>query len=171
MENVRKRKCLKNAIANQNKPKTRCSDQPPNKKKKTKHYGDGHEDVDMTPLAFEMAKNRFLERISENHINRDNIQTETRAQRHSLKWMEIRRLILTSSYFGRILNVRNRNSYSTIVEDILYKNVQYANTAEVRHQRMYEAAALSIFSGVYPFESIDKCGIVIDEKYAFLGTF
>lgn len=171
MENTRKRKCLKNAIAKQNKPKSYTYKEPPNKKKKKQHYGDGHEDVDMTPSDFEVAKNRFLERIKENQINRLSIERETRAQKHSFKWMETRRLMLTSSYFGRILNVNNRKSYTTIVEDILYHNIQYSNTAEGRHQRMYEMEALSIFSDVYPFESIDKCGIFIDEEFPFLGKY
>lgn len=79
MENARKRKCNTNAINKKRKPKTRVSDQPPSKKSKTKHHGDGHEDVDMTPSAFEVAKNRFFERLKENYINRAIIQTETRA--------------------------------------------------------------------------------------------
>lgn len=85
--------------------------------------------------------------------------------------MEIRRIMLTSSYFGRILNVRNRTSYTNIVDEILYKNSQYANTAEVRHQRIYEVEALAIFADLYPFESIEKSGIFIDDELSFLGTF
>lgn len=171
MENTRKRKCLNNAIAKQNKPKIYATDEPSNKKKKKKHYGDGHEDIDMTQLEFEVGKTRAFERLRENQINRRNIEMETRAQHHSYKWTEVRRLMLTSSYFGRILNVRNRRSYTKIVEDILYKNSQYANTAEIRHQRIYEVEALAIFSKVYPHYSIDTCGIFIDKKYSFLGTF
>lgn len=169
MENARKRKCLRNAIANDKKPKTRISDEPPSKKRKKKHYGVGREDVDMTPSAFEVAKNRRLERLRENQTNRTVIEANTHAQHHSFKWMEVRRFMLTSSYFGRILKARNRTSYTNIVYEIVYNNVRYSNTAEIRHQRMYELEALSFFSSLYRYESIHKCGIFIDEEFPFLG--
>lgn len=84
----------------------------------------------MTESQFELAKIRHLKRLGDNQMDRVVIEIETRAQHHSFKWTEIRRLLLTSSYFGRILNVRSRHSYTKIVEEILYKNSRYANTAE-----------------------------------------
>ncbi|KAJ6643763.1 hypothetical protein Bhyg_08728 [Pseudolycoriella hygida] len=105
MESVRNKKCLKNAIAKKTKPKQYTSEEPPKKKKKA-YYGDGHEDVDMSESEFQTASSRFRQRLSENQTRRDIIQVETRAQHHSFKWTEIRRLMLTSSYFGRILNAK-----------------------------------------------------------------
>lgn len=172
MENVRKRKCSQNSIAKKNKPKSYNSDEPPKKKKKTKkNYGDGHQDVDMTESQYDVAKARHFQRLIENQTDRNIIQMCTRAQNHSFKWIETRRIMLTSSYFGRILNVRNRSSYTNIVEEIVYNNIRYANTAEMRHQRIYEVNALPIFCNVYPFEPIEKCGIFIDKKLSFLGSF
>lgn len=169
MENARKRKCLRNAIAYEKKPKIRCSDEPPSKKSKKKHYSDGREDVDMTSSAFEVAKNRRLESLRENQINRTDIEANTLLQHHSFKWMEVRKFMLTSSYFGRILRAKNRKSYTNIVHEIAYNNVRLSNTAEIRHQRMYESEALSAFSNSYPYKSIQKCGIFIDEEFSFLG--
>ncbi len=170
MENDRKRKCSKNAIAKQNKPKAYRNEEPPNKKKKKTHYGDGREDDDMTESEFQLAKIRHMKRLDENQLGRVLLEIETRAQHNSFKWTEIRRLLLTSSYFGRILNVRSRQSYTKIVEEILYQNSRYSNTAESRHQRIYELNALSIFSSQYPYYSIMKCGIFIDEEISSLGN-
>lgn len=170
MENARKRKCHKNSVAKETNPKEYTPDEAPNKKKKKRLYGDGHEDVDMTQSEFEVASSRFHQRLHENHMNRQTIQLETRAQHHSFKWTEVRRLMLTSSYFGRVLNVRSRKSYSNIVHEILYKNSKYANTAELRHQRMYETEGLSFFTQLYPHEAIHRCGIFIDEEIPFLGN-
>lgn len=171
MENDRKRKCKKNAIAREEKPKTFVNDEPATKKKKRKYYADGHEDLDMTDEKYEVARARFLQRLRENQMNRLNIQIETRGQPHSFRWIEVRKLLLTSSYFGRILNVRSRRSYTNIVEEILYKNIQYSNTADMRHQRIYEKEGLRIFVEVYKFDIINSCGIFIDKKLSFLGIY
>ncbi|KAG4074576.1 hypothetical protein HA402_004447 [Bradysia odoriphaga] len=129
----KKRKCQKNVVAKENKPKNFHTDEAPSKNKKKRLYADGHEDLDMTDSNYETAKTRFLERLCENQINRLNIEIETRGQPHSFRWTEVRKLLLTSSYFGRLLNVRSRHSYTKIVEGIIYKNIQYANTADMRH--------------------------------------
>lgn len=170
MEADRKRKCLKNAISKASKKKRIVSDEPPNKKKKTKDYGDGHGDVDMSQSAYDIAKTRFLERLERNQSDRENIQIETRAQNHSFRFIEVRRLLLTSSYFGRVLRVRGRSSFTKIVEEILYKNSRFANTADGRHQKIYEQEGLSIFCGLYKDEPVLRCGIFIDGKYPFLGN-
>lgn len=162
---------MDNAKAKQKRPKKYSNDEQSNKKKQKKQYGDGREEMDMTESQFEQAKIRHFMRLSENQRDREIIRIETQAQYHSFKWSETRRMMLTSSYFGRVLNVRSRTSYTKIVAEILYNNIQFANTAEMRHQRLYEKFALPIFSGLYPFEPITKCGIFIDEKISFLGTF
>lgn len=171
MEADRKRKCYKNTIAKKNRPKSFVTDEPASKKKKRKYYADGHEDLDLTHEQFEVAKARFLQRLLENQTDRLNIEIETRAQPHLFRWIEVRKLLLTSSYFGKILNVRSKQSYTNIVEEIVYKNIQYSNTADMRHQRIYEKEGLRIFTKIYPFDSIKKCGIFIDENFSFLGIF
>lgn len=175
LENNRKRKNAKNAVAKAETKKRKLneepSEEPTNKKKdKRKRYGTGREDLDFTPAEFEIAKDRLLESLREKQIDRAAIEMETRAQQNSLKWTLTRQNMLTSSYFGRILNVNSRKSYSTIVADILYKNNAHSNTIENRHQGMYELEALSIFSELYNYEPIHMCGIFIDEKHSFLGT-
>lgn len=140
------------------------------KKEKRKRYGVGREEIDFTAPAYELAKERFFDKLRDDQNNRHNIEVETRGQRHVLKWILIRRNLLTPSYFGKILNVKNRSSFSKIVGDILYKNEAFSNSAEVRHQRILEMEALQIFIGLYGGESIASCGIFIDSEIAFLGT-
>lgn len=107
--------------------------------------------------------------MKENQDNWKNLVLETRAQRNSYKWMQVRRNLLTSSYFSRVLKANNRKSYSKIIEEIIHKNTAYSNTAELRHQRMFQLEALNIFTEMYGRTSL--CGIFIDLEYAFLGNF
>ncbi len=172
LENTRKRKVRKNAIYKERKSKKPRLEEKSKKgpKTKAKHYGAGHQDLDMLDTAFKAASERFLEKIKENQRNRSALVEETKAQRNSFKWMQVRRNLLTSSYFSRILKANSRKSYSTIVDDIVRKNVQYSNTAELRHQRLYQLEALSIFSQLYGSEPISLCGIFIDREFCFLGN-
>lgn len=169
MENKRKRKVEINTIRKEEKKKCRVDEQPSGNKKK-QGYGEGHEDVDMTTAQFETAKNIFLDRLNEDRIGRHSIQTKTREQRYSTKYCELKQDLLTSSYFSRILHARSRKSYKKIVEDILYHNTLYSNTADQNHQRLYEIEALETFSRVFDNELIDRCGIFIDDKYSFFGA-
>lgn len=150
LENARKRKVKLNTVRQQQNPKKRRHNEDrTSKKKQKKEYGDGHEDVDFTPSQLQVAKDRLLEQLDKDRRNRVEIQIQTRGQRYSARWDEIRQNLLTSSYFGRILNVNSRKSYQKIVEDILYHNVAYSNTAELNHH---------------------VCGIFIDTQYSFLGA-
>lgn len=173
LENARKRKLKANAIAKQSKPKKRRFTKATKGTKKGKQrirYGAGREDVDLSISAYETAECRLLDKLQENQMNRDHVEIETRGQLLNQKWIVLRKDLLTPSYFGRILNVTSRKSYTKIVEDILYKNEAFANTAEVRHQRMFQSEALQIFFDLYGSESVSSCGLFIDSVFAFLGT-
>lgn len=170
LENTRKRKLEKNAIAKKAKPKKGRWDEPSKKTNKNKHYSFGHEEVDYSPSAYQLAKDRTMEKLLEDQLNRGAIEMETRGQRHIAKWIVTRKNLLTPSYFGRILNVISRKSYTKIVEEILYKNEMFSNTAEIRHQRMFQLEALEFFCDLYESDSISSCGIFIDAEFPFLGT-
>ncbi|XP_037024163.1 uncharacterized protein LOC119066045 [Bradysia coprophila] len=173
MENSRKRKVKMNTIHNEENNKRRRVEEPKSKTNKKRSYasgGIGHEDVDLTPEQFEIAKQRFLNRLNEDRHNRHNILIETQQQKYSVKYCQIKQDLLTSSYFSRILHSRSRKSYKKIVEDILYHNALYTNTADQNHQRLHQSEALKIFSDLYKNEPIELCGIFIDEKYSFLGA-
>lgn len=92
LENTRKRKVVANAIAKEIKSKKAKLDTEVTKKKQRKerrHYGPGREDDDKLPHEYELEKNRFLEKLREDQVNRDIIEMETRAQRYSFKWSKI----------------------------------------------------------------------------------
>lgn len=172
IENSRKRKVEINATrGEENRKRRRVNDA--NSKTKKRNYascGDSHEDVDLSPDQFEIGKKIFLERINNDRINRDQIQIETVQQKYSTKYCQIKQDLLTSSYFSRILHSRSRQSYKKIVEDILYHNTLYTNTADQNHQRLHQTEALKIFSRHHKNETIEMCGIFIDKKYSFLGA-
>lgn len=116
--------------------------------------------MDFTPSQLDTAKNNFLQQLDEDRQNCEAILIQTKGQRCNTRWSEIRQNLVTSSYFGRILNVRNRKSYSNIV-DILYHNNQHSIAAEFVHQRLYEN---------FRNEFIYTCGIFIDAEHSFLGA-
>lgn len=170
IENTRKRKLVQNAIAKQAKPKKKRFEEATKTTNKKRRYGFGREEVDFTLPAYQIAKDRFMEKLLEDQHNRDVIEIETRGQRHITKWIVTRGNLLTPSYFGRILNVNSRKSYTKIVEEILYKNEKFSNTAEMRHQRMFQLEALELFCNLYENDCVSTCGIFIDAEFPFLGT-
>lgn len=167
---VEKKKVLHNVIREQLKPRKRKGDDSRGNHKSKRQYGEGHEDLDFTPSQMETAKTNFLQQLDEDKQRREAIEIQTNGQRRNTRWSEIRQNLLTSSYFGRILNARSRKSYSKIVEDILYHNNQYSNAAELVHQRLHERNALQIFCSTYRNEVIHTCGIFIDAEHGFLGA-
>lgn len=170
LEESRKRKNLRNAIWNEQKLKKRKNDKSRGNSTKKRAYGEGREDLDFTPSQLEIAKKNFLQALDEDRQNRDAIQLQTKGQRFNCRWYEVRQNLLTSSYFGRIPNARNRKSYTKIVEDILYHNEQHSNTAELVHQRSHQKHALKTFCDNFKNEFIESCGIFIDAEHSFLGA-
>lgn len=168
LEQSRKRKCTKNAVAKAAKPKkSRFSVQVEDK---GQHYGPNHQTNDMTPHVFEIAKTSFLEQLLEDQNNRDFINRSTIGQHLVQKWRDMHKTLLTSWYFSRIINARGPESYANIVEDIIYKNTKFSNTAELRHQGIYENKALRDFTDKHGSSYISECGIFIDMDHCFLAA-
>lgn len=168
LEQSRKRKCQKNAIAKAAKPKkSRFSEREPDK---GKDYGENCQTVDMAPHLFDIAKTRFLEQRLEDQRNRDFINASTIGQRLVQKWRNMQSKLLMSWYYSRIVNARGPDSYVGIVEDILYKKTAFSNSAELRHQRIYENKALRRFTDTHGSSYISECGLLIDIEHCFLAT-
>lgn len=167
-ELTRKRKVEKNAIAKASKPKKgRYSSQP---RDHGKGYGENCEANDMTPHLFDVAKNRYLEQLLEDQNNRDFINRCTIGQHLTQKWREMQNKLLTSRYFSRIVNSRGPESYAKIVDDIVYKKTAFGNTADIRHQRIYEKKALQSFSDAHGSDHLSESGIFIDPVHCFLAA-
>lgn len=164
MENRRIRHYHQNEVSRQAKPRKRVTAD-----KKVKGYGDCQL-PDLSERSLEVAKNIELDKLITNQLNRDVILKTTYGQKHNLKWLEIRKRIINCSYFGRIINSRGPKSYKKILYELLYSDNENGNSAEQRHQRLYESEALRMFSSVHKKYELEKTGIFIDKELCFLGT-
>lgn len=168
LEQCRKRKVEKNAISKAAKPKkarysTKIADNG-------KGYGENCESNDMTPHLFEIAKNRYMEQRLQDQNDRDFINRCTIGQHLVQKWREMQNKLLTSRYFSRIINARGPESYSNIVFDIIYKKTAFSNTADSRHQHIYEKKALQCFFDRHGSAYVSESGLFIDPVHCFLGA-
>lgn len=163
LENGRKRHYVANEAANQVKPRNKSF-----KDKSTKGYGDCQ--VDMSEHSLKIAKDIELDKLNTNRLNRERILTNTYGQKHNLEWLEVRKKMINCSYFGRIINSRSPKSYKTLLFDLLYSESEFGNSAELRHQRLYESEALKMFSLLHSKHDLEKTGIFIDKDISYLGV-
>lgn len=168
LEKRRKQKSRKNLIAKKAKPpKGRFSHQ---EKDKGIDYGPHCQANDMSPHTFEAAKNRFMEMLAEDQTNRDFVNNCTLGQRLNRKWRDMRKNLLTTFYFSQIINAKNRKSYVKLANEIIYKDLEFSDSAENRHQKIHENKALHFFSQLYGMNYISECGLIIDTDHCFLAT-
>lgn len=165
MENARKNHYVKNEIARQAKPRKRSNK---DKKKDTKGYGDC-QNPDMTGNALEVAKKIVMDELHFNQVNREMILENTFGQKYNLKWFEACRKVVSCSFFGKILNARSPKTYTNLLNELLYSRGEFSNTAELRHQRLYETEALKMFSLVHKKRMLQQTGLFIDKELSFLG--
>lgn len=125
----------------------------------------------MSPHIFDIAKARYLQPLIDDQKNRDYIMKSTAGQKKVRKWRDMQSTLLTSYYFSRIVKSRSPSSYTTLLDDILYKKmVLKSNSAEIAHQHIYEEKALQCFILVHGSDYLSECGVVIDEEHCFLGA-
>lgn len=167
VENQRKEKLLRNEIARKAKPRVR---RMVNDNRNSKvGYGENC-GPDMEPEALKLAIGVQIAKMDANKAKRESIQTDTIGQRHCLNWLNMRKELINSEYFSKIVNARGRKSYTNILAKLMYEHNEFAKTADLRHQRLFEVDALNCFSLVYPKHSLQSCGIFIDKEYSFLGA-
>lgn len=162
IENARKAHYVKNEIARQAKPRKHAV-----KDKNVKGYKVQKEDISERALVVSM--NLELVRLEENRANRDIVLENTLGQKHNQKWKEIRKKLINCNYLARILNARGPKTYEKLLEEMMYSPVDLSNSAEMRHQRLYEPEALKMFALIHKKYKLEKTGIYIDEKLSFLG--
>lgn len=132
LENSRINYYAKNEAARKMNPRKRTV-----KDKTTKGYG-ACQLPDLSERALEVAKDIVYDNLNTNRLNRDAVLANTVGQKYNLKWFEARKKLLNCSYFGRVINARSPKSYKGLVDEILYFEKEFGNTAELRHQRLYE---------------------------------
>lgn len=163
MENSRNRHYIQNEAARQKKPRKKAIADT-----STKGYSDP-QTLDMSEHAFEIAKKIELDKLKTDQLNRDMILTSTYGQKLNLKWLESRVKIINCSYFGRIINARSPKTYTTLLYEMLYTGREFGNTAELKHQRLYETEALKMFSLVHNDYDLQKTGLFIDKDCSYIG--
>lgn len=163
IENSRKKHYVKNEIARQAKPRKRAT-----KDKTVKGYKAQKEDL--SEAALRVAMDIEIDKMNINRIDRDMILASTLGQRLNHRWKEVRKKLINCNYFGPIINARGPTSYQKWLEEMLYSPIEWSNTAEVRHQRLYERDALKMFQLVHKDYELEKTGVFIDEEFGFLGV-
>lgn len=162
IEDARKTHYVNNEIKRQAKPRKRAV-----KDKTVKGYKAQKEDLSDRALVVSM--NVELAKLEENRTNRDSILENTFGQKHNQKWKEIRKKLINCNYLARILNARGPKSYEKLLEEMMYSPIDLSNSAEMRHQRLYESEALNTFAQIHKIYKLEKTGIFIDQELSFLG--
>lgn len=114
LEMSRKRKCETNLMKKQLNPKKRKVIEPEEMGAK-KSYGLNRQGPDMQPDVYERAKERFIKKLEERREDRVAIQKKTVGQSLISYWFEVRRDLLTSSFFGRIVNAQDKSSFKNLI--------------------------------------------------------
>lgn len=168
MEDRRKRKCKTNAIAQASKPKkARFSEQI---RDKGVHYGENCQKIDMCLRMFDIAKQRYLQPMLDDQMDKISILQQTLGHKNCRKWRDMESKILPSWYFSRIIKARGPASYTSILDDIVYKRLIFSKNADNRHQSIYDKKALECFTLVHGSNYLSQNGLFIDENHCFLGA-
>lgn len=118
--------------------------------------------------TFEMAKETFLKNLEKTDEERREIEETTKLQNESGEWMELRRKLLTSSNFGKVVKRIKTNPCAKMVQNMLYApNISHVKSID--HGNKHEKIARQQLSDMLKVK-IDLCGLFIDENLPFLGS-
>ncbi|GBP21564.1 hypothetical protein EVAR_9749_1 [Eumeta japonica] len=133
---------------------------------KQNDYGESAAAPDMNEEEFKEAKTSFFERLKDLVKDRKSIEKQTVLQRDSSEWLELRKLILTASNFGKV--IKGKKNYGNCVKQILYKkNISFVRS--IAHGIEKENIALQQLAKQENIE-IKPCGLFIDPEIDFLGA-
>lgn len=79
------------------------------------------QEPDISKELMQEEKKKFLQQLHDQALQAEAIQDETIGQSCNLKWLEIRRNIITASNFGKICTMRATTSCVSTVKSLLYK--------------------------------------------------
>ncbi|KAL0821591.1 hypothetical protein ABMA28_005043 [Loxostege sticticalis] len=131
-------------------------------------YGPTATHPDMDDASFERSKTQILEILKQNSLIKDKIQEETVLQRDNTRWMELRRKMLTASWFGAVITRRESSKCAPLVKRILSQKSLVGVTA-IHHGITNERTALKQLETQENIQ-IKPCGLFIDEEHPFLGA-
>lgn len=140
--------------------KNRLRDQS---KRITNEYGKNSAAPDMNEEVFKKANRDYLQNLNDLTKNRQKIEIDTRLQRDSNEWLDIRKNMITASTFGKIVKRRTNTSSANLVKNILYsKNMSHVTS--IAHGIENEKLALQQLEQQENIK-IKPCGIFIHDKY------
>lgn len=93
-------------------------------------YGDAASKPDTDQCEFNRQKEKILNEMKEVTLWRDYIQKATIDQYQNTQWNEIRKKLLTASYFDRIICQRTDAGCENIVKSILYNTIIAAQSLD-----------------------------------------
>lgn len=136
-------------------------------KSSKKYYGKQHEDVDMSNEDFQKEVDSRIPELKSNQKNRIEIEQET-TDKNEHQWMSLEKKMLLSMNFGSACSWKMSTSCATKVKKMLYSSTNL--TDEARQYRIdQEQKVKEMIEDEFDLE-VDTCGLIIDEKYEFLGA-
>lgn len=121
---------------------------------------------DLRDEFFDIEKQNILNTLEENCEKRILIESETVSQAKSTEWMNIRRIMLTSSNFGVIC--RRKSKFPKLVSQLFKSNNMNATTA-MKHGIIYEDVARERLEETLNIK-VKKSGLHIDPNNNFLAA-
>lgn len=111
---------------------------------------------------------KFLKRrLKFNQRNRYLVEESTRGGKHNSRWQQIRQDLVPSSFVPKIVLSKQKKSYRTHLEELMYKRSEFGNSAAIKHHRLVAPDALKFFQNLFD-DTLEDCGIFIDKELFFL---
>lgn len=120
---------------------------------------------DLSEEFLNAEKSKILSILNSNHFNRAEILNNTVDQFNCNEWLEIRRIMLTASNFGKIC--RRKKDFGKLVSQIKATS-NMVPTAAMKHGIIYESVALERLERELNLK-VEKCGLFIDDDHEYLG--
>lgn len=137
-------------------------------KQDPRNYGEDCSKPDIDEEMMLRSKEAFLRNLRKSSEERERIAKETVLQSGCSEWLELRRNILTSSNFGRVIKRRLYTSCQNIVKDILYKK-SIEHVQSIRHGKDNEKLALEQLSAQENIKIL-TCGLHIDPDVPYFAA-
>ena len=118
----------------------------------------------------------FKESLAVNEVDICQIEKETREQRDSLRWFQVRRFRITASYFGEVRRQRDTTKPDSLVLRMLGNNTYHKkDTASMAWGRSNESVALEKYKQEKLASGnehlvVTQSGFWVSSDYPFLGA-